>query len=315
MLDVLTNIHVREPKPLAPQFLRRQAKDQSSSIELPSDWGFLAEKGSLLAAAPQGRSGFVFTVFTVMPQAYGVVPPPGVLIAPYRPPHAIIHDIFAQFRNRNTRVIAAQPDSQSAAQCVGQIGGQCEVADLQVSWVSPEGTPCMGGFKVLNAQPNLAGHWFTIIAGIWGPADDLGRHLPLLSRVATSFSINDAYAKRYIEQGLAHLREMEARTRQAIQGLYGAIEQNQRDYETRSASKDASNAKWDDYARGNSYWVSDLEGGKVYQTDPWGTRDTSTGTRYEGAPNNYIHFEGQNPAHPSEHMREISSYELQQMNR
>ena len=315
LLDVLTNIHVREPKPLAPQFLRRQAKDQSSSIELPSDWGFLAEKGSLLAAAPQGRSGFVFTVFTVMPQAYGVVPPPGVLIAPYRPPHAIIHDIFAQFRNRNTRVIAAQPDSQSAAQCVGQIGRQCEVADLQVSWVSPEGTPCMGGFKVLNAQPNLAGHWFTIIAGIWGPADDLGRHLPLLNRVATSFSINDAYAKRYIEQGLAHLREMEARTRQAIQGLYGAIEQNQRDYETRSASKDASNAKWDDYARGNSYWVSDLEGGKVYQTDPWGTRDTSTGTRYEGAPNNYIHFEGQNPAHPSEHMREISSYELQQMNR
>ena len=53
----------------------------------------------------------------------------------------------------------------------------------------------------------------------------------------------------------------------------------------------------------------------MYQTDPWGTRDTSTGARYEGAPNNYIHFEGQNPGHPSEHMREISSYELQQMNR
>jgi hypothetical protein len=32
-------------------------------------------------------------------------------------------------------------------------------------------------------------------------------------------------------------------------------------------------------------------------------------------PHTYIHFEGQNPAHPSEHMREISSYELKQMNR
>lgn len=314
LLDVLTNIHVRDLTPLAAQFVRRQAADHSLSIELPSEWAFLAQKGTVLAGAPQGRAGFVFTVFSVMPQNYGVAAPPGVIIAPYRPPQMIIHDIFAQFRNRQTRVLASHPDPQSAGMCLTQIGRQCEVADLQLSWVSPEGVPCLGGFKVLNAQPNLAGHWFSIVAGIWGPANDLARHLPILARVASSFSINDAYAKRYIEQGLAHLREMQAQTRQAIQGLYGAIEQNQRDYEARSASKDGSDAKWDDYARGNSYWVSDLEGGKVYQTDPWGTRDTSTGNRYEGAPNNYIHFEGQNPVHASEHMREISSHELQQMN-
>jgi hypothetical protein len=58
-----------------------------------------------------------------------------------------------------------------------------------------------------------------------------------------------------------------------------------------------------------------LEGGKVYQTDPWGTRDQTTGDRYEGAPYNYLHFEGQNPAHPSEQMREISSDDLRRMGR
>jgi hypothetical protein len=68
-------------------------------------------------------------------------------------------------------------------------------------------------------------------------------------------------------------------------------------------------------ACGNSYWVSDLEGGKVYQIDSWDTRDTDSGTRCDGPPHNYIHFEGQNPAHPSEHMREISSYDLKKMNR
>jgi hypothetical protein len=313
LLDILTNIHVRGSAPLVVQFIQRQAADQSLSVELPSDWVFLAQKGTVLAGAPQGRAGFVFTVFSVMPQNYGVMPPPGVIIAPYRPPQLFIHDIFAQFRNRQTRVLGMQADASTAAMCPAQIGRQCEVADLQLSWVSPEGVPCLGGFKVLNAQPNLAGHWFSIVSGIWGPADDLARYLPALTRVAGSFSINDAYAKRYIEQGLAHLREMQAQTRQAIQGLYGAIEQNQRDYEARSASKDASGAKWDDYARGNSYWVSDLEGGKVYQTDPWGTKDTSTGTRYDGSPTSYIHFDGQNPVHQSEHMREISSYELQQM--
>jgi hypothetical protein len=315
LLDVLTNIHVRAVQPIAVQFVRRQAADGSLSIELPSDWGFLAHKGSIVAGAPQGRSGFVFTAFSVMPQNYGVATQPGVIIAPYRPPATFIYDIFAQFKNRQTRVLATQPDAQTAAQCPAQIGRACDVADVQVSWVSPEGVPCLGGFKLLNAHPNLVGHWFSIVAGVWGPADDLTRHLPLLERTAASFSINDAYAKRYIAQGLAHLRQMQARTRQAIQELYGAIEQNQRDYESRSATKEASDAKWDDYARGNSYWVSDLEGGKVYQTDPWGTRDTDSGTRYDGPPHNYIHFEGQNPAHPSEHMREISSYDLKKMNR
>ncbi|MCU0563558.1 MAG: hypothetical protein MUE48_06385 [Desulfobacterales bacterium] len=315
LLDILTNIHVREPRPLKVQFVPRRAADRSLSIELPADWSFLAQKGAIVAAAPQGRAGFVFTVFTVVPQSYGVAPQPGVIVAPYRPPQAFVHDIFAQFKNRQTRVVAWQPDSQATAACPSQIGRQCEVADMQVGWLSPEGVPCQGGFKILNAQPNTAGHWFSIVAGIWGPADDLARHLPVLEHVAKSFAINDAYARRYIEHGLARLRELQQKTRQAIQDLYKSIEQNQRDYEARSARKEASDAKWDDYRRGNSYWVSDLEGGKVYQTDPWGTRDTSGGTRYDGTPYSYIHFEGQNPAHPSEHMREISSYELKQMNR
>ncbi len=314
LLDVLTNIRVRERPALNPPFARREAADGSLQIELPADWNFLAQKGTVLAGAPQGGSGFVFTVFSVMPQGYGIALPPGVIVGPYQPPQAIVHEIFAKFGNRQTRVLGWQSDAQTAAQCVPQIGRQCEAADLQLSWVSPEGTACLGGFKVLNSAPGLTGQWFSIIAGVWGPADDLARHLPVLARVAASFSVNDAYARRYIEQGLAHLRQMQARTRQAVQDLYGAIEQNQRDHENRSTSKDASDAKWDDYARGNSYWVSDLEGGKVYQTDPWGTLDTSSGTRYDGPPYNYIHFEGQNPGHPSEHMREISSHELKQMN-
>lgn len=37
--------------------------------------------------------------------------------------------------------------------------------------------------------------------------------------------------------------------------------------------------------------------------------------RIEGAPYNYIHFEGQNKVHPSENMREFSSYEVQQLGR
>ncbi len=66
-------------------------------------------------------------------------------------------------------------------------------------------------------------------------------------------------------------------------------------------------SKWDDYRRGQSYWVSDLEGGKLYATDSWGTKDTTTGDYYEGKGYNWTNFEGQNPHHPSETMREVSS--------
>jgi hypothetical protein len=314
LLDVLTNIHVRPLRPIAVRYVARHAADRSASLETPPDWSFIGGKGAAIATAPQGRAGFVFTVFTMMPQSYGVRPPPGVIVAPYRPPQASILDVFAQFRNRQTRVLSVQPDAQSAAQCAARIGRACEVADLQLSWVSPEGVPCLGGFKVLNARPNLAGQWFSIVAGIWGPGDDLWRHLPVLAHVAGSFAIDDAYAKRYIENGMANLRVLQQRTQQAVQSLYGAIEQNQRDYEARVERKEASDAKWDDYARGNSYWVSALEGGKVYRTDPWGTQDTQTGTRYDGAPTSYIHFDGQNPVHASEQMHEISSHDLKRMN-
>ena len=64
-----------------------------------------------------------------------------------------------------------------------------------------------------------------------------------------------------------------------------------------------------------SYWVSDLEGGKVYGTDSHGTRDTATGDYYQGRGYNWVNFEGQNPHHPSETMREISSSELRELNR
>ena len=92
--------------------------------------------------------------------------------------------------------------------CGAQIGRRCEAADVQVSWVSPEGAQCVGAFKVLNASPNAAGQWFSVIAGVWGPADDLTRHLWVLDQASASLEIGDESAKLYIENGLANLRKL-----------------------------------------------------------------------------------------------------------
>jgi hypothetical protein len=63
-------------------------------------------------------------------------------------------------------------------------------------------------------------------------------------------------------------------------------------------------------------WSFLAGGGKVvYETDSHDTRDTATGDYYEGRGYNWVNFEGQSPNHPSETMREISSGELQELNR
>jgi hypothetical protein len=284
------------------------------SISLPAGWNLVAQKGRAVAAAQGGGAGFIFfTVFEVLPSSYGIVPPPGVIVSGYEPPAIFAPRIFARFGNRNIRVLGSTPDPRTSAECLQRIGRVCDAADVQLSWVSPEGAACTGSFKLINARPGMAGQWFSIVAGIWGPSNELARYLPVLEKIGASFTIDDAYARRYIENGLANLRVQQQRTAQAMQGLYDAIHQNQADYENRMARKEAAEAKWDDYRRGNSYWISALEGGKVYATDPWGTQDTRTGERYDDPSHRYIHFEGQNPAHPSEYMREVTSYELKQM--
>ncbi len=318
LLEVLANVRIGGGSGGAPvpiRLVERRALDDSLALSLPADWTFLAQKGTALAVAPGGGAGFIFTVFSVMPGSYGIKPPPGVIISGYQPPAQFAPTIFAQFGNRNIRVLGATADPATMADCPRRIGRGCDAADVQLSWTSPEGNAAIGSFKLLDAHPGITGQWFSIVAGIWGPGNDLARYLPVLEQVARSFRINDAYAAKYIQNGLVQLRAQEQKTRNAMQGLYDAIHDNQAAYEDRVDRKAASDAKWDDYRRGNSYWISDLEGGKIYATDPWGTADTRTGNRVEGAPYNYIHFEGQNPSHPSESMRELSSYEVGQLGR
>jgi len=38
-----------------------------------------------------------------------------------------------------------------------------------------------------------------------------------------------------------------------------------------------------------------MEGGTVYHTDSWGTKNSATGEYYEGQPYDYVHFKGKNP--------------------
>jgi hypothetical protein len=238
----------------------------------------------------------------------------GIIGTRYQPPAQALAFVFGAFRNQGLRIHSAEPDQATIRECIAESGRACDAQDFRVSYTSPEGTPCVGGFKVINSPPSpMTGMWFSIMAGIWGPEREFPRYFPTLEQIASSFAINDRYARAYIQAGLENLRRLQQQTQAAIQDLNNMRAQNQRDWEARQERKDYMDSKWDDYRRGQSYWVSELEGGKVYATDSGGTQDTSTGQYYEGQPYNWVNFEGQNPHHPSETMREISSYELKKL--
>ena len=134
-----------------------------------------------------------------------------------------------------------------------------------------------------------------------------------MRQIASSFAISDPYARRYIQAGLENLRRLHQKTQAAMQNLNQMRAQNQQDWEATQERKAYMDSKWDDCRRGNSDWVSELEGGKVYQTDSGVTQDTVTGPYYDGRPYNWVIFEGQNPRHPFETMREVTSDELKTM--
>jgi len=313
LLEVLTNLRVEGRRPPAPVALApRRAPDGSLTVSLPADWQLQALQGKAVASAPGGGAGFMFTAFQVHPPALTLAPP-DVILSAWQPPERFVRTIWEKFGNREVRVLQARPDPETAAGCPASIGRVCDAADIQLTWISPKGQACTGSVKLLDSRPGPFGQWFSIVAGIWGPSDSLEELLPTLEAVAASFAIQDRFARGYLQQGAARLKAMQAETAGKVRGLYAAIEENQQAYQRRTAEKDAGEARRDDYRRGNTYWISDLEGGKVYATDPWGTRDTTTGDRHDGPGYGYVHFEGQNPNHPSEQMRELSSEEVRRL--
>lgn len=302
---------VREPDIQLPPLVARQAQDGSLSMRTPADWAFMAGAGRVVTGAPDGGMGFIFTSISGNPMLPNASIAQGVIGAPYQPPPRALQTILQAFGHRNIKVLSAAPDRATMQECLTAIRQQCDAQDIVARWSSAQGAECLGALQLINAQPSITGLWFVIISGVWGPESDFHRYLPLLEQVGESFSINDQYARRYIQSGLANLRRLQQQTAAAVQDLNRAREQNQADWEARQERKDYIESKWDDYRRGNSYWVSELEGGKIYRTDSGGTLDTATGAYYEGKPYNWVNFEGQNPRHPSENMRELSSWEVE----
>ena len=301
-------------QPVRAKMVWRQAPDGSVRFMAPVNWQYQAQKGRAIIGSEQEDAGFVFTSVEAFARDPGVRVP-GVLISRYLPPDQFIGLFLGSFgQARNVQVVEQKPDSKTVQEAAQFLRAQCEAQDLVVKFSAKSGRSCLASFKVITSRPAaFSGQWWSIVTGFWAQEARFAAYVPLLENIAKSYQINESWSRDYIQKGLANLRRLQQKTQQAINELNQARHDQQRSWEANQARKDYSNWKFSQYLRGESDWVSSLEGGKVYHTDSWGTKDTWTGDYYEGSPYNYVNFEGKNPRHPSlEGMQEINSYELYQ---
>lgn len=301
------------PQYVSIPLVNRQAQDGSLMMSTPNDWGFMAAQGKVITSAADGSIGFAFLAFSGNPLLQDATVAQGIIAQPYMAPAQTIQIILAGFGHRNISVHDSQSDPKTSQEFSQQVGRLGDAQDMRVLWISNQGASCQGFFKVINAQPSPNGLWFCLLAGIWGPDHEFYRYYPLLEQVASSFSINDQFARQYIHDGLIRARELHDQTIAAMQANANEREKQQVGWENRQKQQDFVDSKWDDYWRGNGYWVSDMENGKVYQTDNYGTIDTGTGDYYEGSRFNWTNFDGRNPRHPSETMQEVTRQEMEQI--
>jgi len=293
-------------QPIQVQCAWRQAPDGSCKMIVPVGWNYLASKGQVLTGSKDGNWGFIFT--TICANLH--LGTGDVIQSQFMPPDRFLPVIFNHFKTgTNVQILDKKTDQASNYQFPLFVGGQCMAEDLHARYVTRSGCTVLGAFKLINSYPSFAGPWYSIMTGFWAPEKEFYRYTDVLSQIGQSFSIDDNYSRAYILSGLQNLERLKKKTAAAIQGLYDAIHDNQAAWEERQRIYDYIDWNRSQTIRGESDWVSNLEGGKVYHSDSWGTTDTQTGDHYSGPGYNYVNFEGSNPRY-NENMQQINSYEL-----
>jgi hypothetical protein len=319
LLEVMTNIRLGRPgsepvplktpppeeeqAPVQEQLVNQKAPDASVGLDVPANWNVQADNGNMTAGDPGTGVGVVFNNFRVTPNGDMHMSQPGVIVSPYQSSAAFIMPIFHKYGYRDAKILYSTPNRSVMNHCPAGFGGRCDATDFTMSWVSPQGIPCTGGFTVINGAPGANGVWNSTISGAWAPAASYGRWVPTLSRIASTFYASGPYAGYYSRGSMANLAFFQGR------GAYGAGAYGGGNWQAQQMMmRDNSGSRWNDSQSGNVNWITQMEGGSVYHGGAY-----PHGAYPGGMPNDYIMFNGGRSNYPPETMRELNNFEMQQI--
>lgn len=319
LLTVLSNIRVTKGSfviqaagaPVKVQLVTHRLRDGSASFLMPQGWQCQdTGKGLFAAGDPGGYSFLSGNVEVLTPQMR--VNQPGILVSPYLAPGQAWQFITARYGlASNMRFEKVIPRADMARQ-LGQVYtvGPVTVEELVYTFTSREGRPTKGYTYGISFGSRLGTNWSFRHLTVTAPADRFGAWAGTFGSMMGSYRINERWAQEYVAQGARRLREMQQQTSAMVARNAQEIRQMmQAAYDERQRSMDYIDYQRTSYIRGQQDWISSMEGGTVYRSDSWGTKNTTTGEYWEGKAYDYYRFQGQNPKY-NEQMQPVDSRAL-----
>jgi hypothetical protein len=322
LLTVLANVRVIKAADAdaaagsMPALRSHRLSDGSASLQIPEGWRVHElGKGQFIASDPAGTPSFMVASADVLTPALGVRVP-GVLISPYLSPDQAWRFLTgAQGLARNMKFLEVNPRPEIARQ-IAQVytAGPVEVADLLYTCDTREGAS-KGYTLGVSFGSRIGSNWIFRHITVAAPRDRFESYAPLFAALLKSYAMDEGWVKNYVRQGMERLKQMERDTARMVASNARDIHQMmQAAYDERQKSQDYLDYKRTQTIRGEQDWISGMEGGTVYHTDNWGTRNTATGETWEGQPYDYVRFSGRNPKY-NEDMTPIDSRELWERHR
>jgi hypothetical protein len=317
LLTVLSNIRVTkgsfntQAAAAAPkvQLVKYRQRDGSASFLLPQNWQCQDHgKGLFIAGDPAGYSFISGSVQLLTPQLR--VNAPGVLVSPFLNSHQAWQFITARYGlASNMRFENVYPRKDLMNQAV-QAGIPASIEEYLYTFTDKEGRTCKGFTFGMSIGTPSGLNWSFRHLTVTAPASQFNAWAGTLGTMMGSYKINERWAQAYAAQGQQRLREMQKQTSAMVARNAQEIRQTmQAAYDERQKSMDYIDYQRTNYIRGQQDWISSMEGGTVYRTDNWGTKNTTTGEYGEGKAYDYYHYQGKNPKY-NEQMQAVDSRAL-----
>lgn len=318
LLTVLSNVRLTRgsfgpegsPESSIPLVLYRLS-DGSASFKKPRDWA-VQEMGSgqFVASDRTGSSSFIAAAVEVLSPNLGVSYP-GAIVSRFLRPHEALRYLAAQQGITTDMQFSEINPHHDLEQQMSQVYtlGSVIVEDFVYTCRTAAGRT--KGFTFgISFGSRLGTNWTFRHLTVAAPAEGFDLLIPAFTEMLASYQIDEAWARDYVRAGQARLRQMQRRTAELVSRNAQEIRETmQAAYDERQRSLDYIDYQRTNYIRGQQDWVSALEGGTVYHTDNWGTKNTGTGEHWEGQPFDYVHFTGENPKY-REQMTPIDSRQL-----
>jgi len=318
LLTVLSNVRVLRgaydggaPAPLLVPLVPYRLAEGSASFEIPRDFRVKElGRGHFVAADPTGLHSFAVADANFLSPRMGVHPA-GTIVSPYLEPHRalpFLMSVTGLAPDMRADRVFPRKDLADAMARVHTSGPVSIEEFLHSSTV--KGRPCRGYTFGISFGSRLDTNWNFTHLSVGAPAEEFDRLLPTFVEMLSSYRVTDAWAKQYVANGLARLRQLQQETARIVtrnaQEIHAMM---QAAYDERQKSQDYIDYQRTSYIRGTSDWISSVEGGAVYHSDSWGTKNLTTGERWDGQPYNAVNFDGASPKH-DESLTRIDSREL-----